>query len=46
MGGHTKKGGQLFYVREEIADEGENHCSLILSGFPGKLLRRFPRPVL
>ena len=27
MGGDTRKGGQLFYVREEIADEGENHAA-------------------
>jgi hypothetical protein len=32
MGGHTQKSGQLFHVREEIADEGENHFNLILSG--------------
>ena len=36
MGGHTQKGGQLFQVHEEIADEGENHCTLILTVFRGK----------
>ena len=32
MGGHTRKGGQFFHVREEIANEGENHRSFILTG--------------
>ncbi|MFZ0285732.1 MAG: hypothetical protein WAL32_10935, partial [Terriglobales bacterium] len=32
VGGNTLKGWQLFYVREQIADEGENHRGLILAG--------------
>jgi hypothetical protein len=35
VGGNTRKGGQLFYVREEIADEGKNHRDLILAGSEG-----------
>jgi hypothetical protein len=31
MGGYTQKRGQLFHVRKEIADEGENHRLYILS---------------
>ena len=27
MGGHTRKGRQLFHVREEITNEGENHAA-------------------
>ena len=26
MGGHTRKGRQLFHVREKITNEGENHA--------------------
>jgi hypothetical protein len=26
MGGYTREGGKLFYVREEFADEGKKHA--------------------
>jgi hypothetical protein len=32
VGGHTLKRGQFFYVREEFANEGEDHRNFILSG--------------
>ena len=32
MGGNTREGGKLFYVREEFADEGKKHANSILTG--------------
>jgi len=28
VGGYTREGGKLFYVREEFADEGKKHAGL------------------
>jgi hypothetical protein len=28
VGGNTREGGKLFYVREEFADEGKKHAGL------------------
>ena len=31
MGGYTREGGQIFHVREEVANEGKNHRLYILT---------------
>jgi hypothetical protein len=38
VGGYTREGGKHFYVREEFADEGKQHASLILAGVGAQFL--------
>jgi hypothetical protein len=35
VGDNTRESGQFFYVRKKIADEGQDHCTVILTARPG-----------